>query len=170
MTSDEDGLDGLGSLAQSARSKHLKTAKVTLIAVGVLTILGNVVFAVAAESMVQQAIDKELRGVPAGQIDQEVVAELKKQAVTTTRLVSGAFVAVGVVFIFLGLFVSRAPVACTATGLVLYLAGWAITGVLDPSMIFKGALLKVIIIVALVKALKAAIAFQKEESATLEAA
>ena len=37
--------ESLGSLAQSARSKQLKSARITLIVIGVLTIVANIAIA-----------------------------------------------------------------------------------------------------------------------------
>ena len=159
---DDDDLPELGSLGQSARSKHLKSAKITMFVVGILTLLMNGFVALRAESVVDDAIKKELQNVPAGQIDQAKLEELKKQAITTTQLVSAGFCLVGVAYLVLGALVYRAPVATTATALVLYIGGWAVSGLFDPSMLVKGIILKVLIIGLMVRALKAAIEYQKE--------
>ena len=50
--------EGLGSLAQSARSTSLKQARGILIAVGVLTLLVNGFFFLNAENEVKQVIDQ----------------------------------------------------------------------------------------------------------------
>lgn len=165
MSDNDDDLPELGSLGQSARTKHLKAAKTTMIIVGILTLGANIFMAISAENFVQAAFDKELRNIPAGQIDQNKLAELKKDAVRSVQLTSFGFAALGVVFLVLGFLVYRAPVVTTATGLILYLAGWATSAAMDPTMIAKGIILKVIIIAALVRALKAAIEYQKEQAA-----
>ncbi len=165
MSDKGDDLPELGSLGQSARSKQLKTARVTLIVVGVLTILANLFMVVSAERVVEEAVQKELRDIPPAQIDRLKLSELKSKAVNNLQLISGAFLAVGFVFIALGLLVNHAPVATTATGLILYLGGWATSAVLDPSMLVQGLLLKIFIIAAMVRALKAAIEYQKEQAA-----
>jgi hypothetical protein len=168
MSQTHDDLPELGSLGQSARSKHLKSAKVTMILVGILTIGANAFLAGMAEKLVDDAFKKELQNIPAEQIDAVKLQELKQQAITTTKLVSIGFCVVGVVYLVLGFMVYRAPVATTATALVLYIAGWAVTGLMDPAMLLKGIILKIIIIGLLVRALKAAIEYQKE-SAGVEA-
>ena len=68
----------------------------------------------------------------------------------------------GVVFVLLGFFVHRAPVAMTATGLILYIADYAIGAVLDPTYLVRGIIVKIVIVVCLVKALNAAIACERE--------
>ena len=159
--------DQLGSLADSARSKAVKTARTTLIAVGVLTIVVNGFLAAMAEPMVEAAFQKEINQLrqQGMDVDQNAVQNLKEEAVTSTRLTAVGFAGMGVVFLILGAFVQRSPVVCTALGLVLYIAGAGITAMIDPSTIAKGAIIKIIIIVALVKALQAGLAAQREASA-----
>ncbi len=169
MSDDSDGLDGLGSLAQSARSKQLRSAKIAMIAVGILTIGANAFMGLGAKAFVEAAFARELKGIPADQIDNAKLAELKESAVKTVQLSAVAFSALGVVFIVLGLLVYRAPVLCTSLGLILYLGGWAIDAAFDPAMLLKGILIKAIVIAALVKALKAAIEYQKEHATAAEA-
>ena len=161
--------DELGSLADSARAKAVKTARTTLIAVGVLTIVANGFLAVAAESLVDSAFKKEINQLQQQglQVDPAAVEGLKQEAVTSTRLTAIGFAGMGVVFIILGALVQRSPVVCTALGLVLYLAGAGITAMFDPSTLAKGFIIKIIIIVALVKALQAGLAAQRE-AASLE--
>jgi hypothetical protein len=156
-------LGSLSSLAQTARMKHIKSAKTVLFIVGILTMgLSAVMFAIA-EQTVQSQIDQELRGLGPGFIvDQQKMAELKIDAVAKTRLGAGIGFVEGLVFLLLGVFVQKAPVAMTATGLILYVADYAIGGAFDPTYLVKGIIVKIIIVVCLVKALKAAIAYERE--------
>ena len=59
--------------------------------------------------------------------------------------------------------VTQYPVPCTITGLVLYLGANAAFGLMDPTSLARGLIVKIVIIVALFKAVQAAIAYQKEE-------
>lgn len=144
--------EGLGSLAQSARTSHLKSARTTLFVIGVLTIIANLGMAALAQNLV----DQELRNEP---------EQVKQQVVLVTQFVAGGFAAVGVIFLILGSLIYKAPVPCTVLALILYIAGQAISVLLDPTMLAKGAVVKVIIIVALVKAVQAALAYRREEMA-----
>lgn len=159
----------LGSLAQNARSTQLKSAKTVLFVIGVLTIIANGFFAVLAESAVKNQFDKEIReGQAQGlEFDQAKVQELQDAAVLTTRIFNGAFILLGVVFVVFGFIVEIYPVPVTILALILYGAGNAVTAIIDPTMIAKGLIIKIFIIVALVKALQAAIAFQKEQDTLL---
>lgn len=156
-------LGSLTSLAQTARMKHINTAKGWLYVIGILTmVLSVVIFASAAQS-VQTQIDKELRDLgPGVEVDHAKLAVLQGQAVASTRFGAGLGFLEGAVFVLLGAFVRRAPVAMTASGLILYIADYAIGTVLDPTYLVKGIVVRIFVIVCLVKALKAAIACERE--------
>jgi hypothetical protein len=163
------GPSGLGNLAQSARSQQLKSARGTMIAIGLLTIVVNVIFYAMVAGQVQDAIDAEIKKLPVGMVANPVkVAEIRDRAVRSAHLIHGAFVLVGFAFLGCAALVDKMPVPATITALCLYLGGTAIFAMLDPSSIGSGIIIKIIIIVALVKAVQAAIAYQKEESAALE--
>jgi hypothetical protein len=82
--------DSLGSLAQSARTKQLKTARGILYFVGILTVVVNVAFVIFAEQVVNSQIDKELAGIDVQNmvVDQEALAKIRDQAVRSTQLVN----------------------------------------------------------------------------------
>jgi hypothetical protein len=157
---------GLGSLAQSARGKHLKQARGILIAIGVLTIVVNAILFALIESQVKQEIDKEVKKVQTqGRIvDQAKRKEIEEQAVRLGQLMAGGTILLGVVFVVFGIIVNRYPVPVTILSLVLYVASGVIFWVLNPESIAQGIIIKVIIVVALIKAVQAAIAYQKEQN------
>ncbi len=86
------------------------------------------------------------------------------------RLVNGVAVALGVVFIILGVIVNRFPVPATIISLILYVGSALGFAALDPSTLARGAIIKIIIVVALIKAIQAALAYEKERqrSASVE--
>jgi len=135
--------DELGSLAQSGRKQHLKSARTTMFVIGAITIVANVVLALLAEKAPGVA-PEDIRAVQ----------------------ISGfAFAGLGLVFVVLGLLIYSAPVACTVLALILYIGGWAISGLGNPAMLANGLIIKIIIVVYLVKAIQAAVAYQREEAA-----
>ena len=67
------------------------------------------------------------------------------------------------VFVFLGISVYVFPVPCTVLGLVLYIGLIALAAVLDPTQIARGIIIKIVIIVAMVKSIGSAVAYQKEK-------
>ena len=150
--------ESLGSLAQSARSKQLKTARVTIFVIGVLTILANLGVAMLSDSRIDEEA-KKLQGQ--GMIvDQKAIEAAKRE----TQLTCAGFAAVGVVFIVMGFFVNAYPVPITISALVLYLAGNAISAVMDPTTIAQGIIIKIIIIAGLVRSIKAALEYERERS------
>lgn len=141
MTDSES--DELGSLAQSGRKQHLKSARTTMYVIGVLTILANVGLALFAAN----------------------AAGVAPEQARALQISGFAFAGLGVVFIVLGVMIYSAPVACTVLALILYIGGWAVSGIGNPAMLANGLIIKIVIVVYLVKAIQAAIAYQREEAA-----
>lgn len=155
---EDDSEAGLSSLAQAARSKHLSSAKATLIIIGVLTLLLNI----GGIFMVRSELETEMRKQGINMANPP--AEVQAIIIASYALV-GLFAALGVVFIVLGLLVRSYPVFCTVTGLVLYIVSWLVSGLLDPKNFVAGIIIKIIIVVALAKAVQAALAYQKDAAA-----
>jgi hypothetical protein len=165
-------LGGLGSLAQSARTKQLKTARAILYFVGGLTIVVNVAFVIFAEPIVNSQIDRELRELQQQnmEIDPGALKEYRQQAIRITRLVNGIAVLIGVVFIVCGALVYTYPVPATITSLVLYIGSAAAYGVIDPTTLARGWLIKLLILIGLFKAVQAAFAYESERKRSAEEA
>ena len=158
--------DGLGSLAQSARKTSLKQARVILFVVGGLTILANTFLFFNVENEARNAIKAEAANLGPGMVIDPVKArEVEETIVRIGRLIYGGTVFLGVVFVVLGFAVHKAPVACTVTGLVLYIAAIAVFAVLEPLTIVQGIIIKIFIILAMVKAVQAAVAYEREAKA-----
>ncbi|MGE3805875.1 MAG: hypothetical protein AB7K24_14465 [Gemmataceae bacterium] len=158
------GAPKLGSLAQQARGKKLDSARAILYVVGALFVILNLALLLNARNEMKQVIQKEVQKLGPGMIvDQAKAAEVENTGVRILRIIYGSFVALGVVFIIFGAMVKSYPVPITITALVLFLGYQALIVFFDPSNLAKGIILKVIVIVGLVKAIQAAIAYQKEE-------
>lgn len=152
---------GLGSLAQQSRGQNLKWARWIMIFVGVVTIGVNVVGAITLRDQVDAALRKA--GAPAiNNLPPPQRAEVEK-AMNLGYVLSYVFIALGVVFIVLGIMVYQFPVQCTIAGLVLYILANIVGALIDPSTIAAGLIVKIAIIVALVKAIQAAQAYVKEQ-------
>jgi hypothetical protein len=74
----------------------------------------------------------------------------------------GAFIFSGLLFIVMAMFVQKYPVPITIIALVLFIALQVIAALVDVTNLASGWLFKIIMIVALVKALQAGLAAQKE--------
>jgi hypothetical protein len=164
------GSSGLGSLAQSARGKHLKTARRIMIVIGVLMAIGQTVMFFIESGTIKDEIQKEIRhrGLT-GRVTQEEIQEAEQAGWRILLFIHGATALLGVVFIVLGFMVEKSPVAITATALVLFIGKEVIFALFSPINIVSGLIVKIIFIVALVKALQAAIAFQREQRAVAAA-
>ena len=157
-------LSSLTSLSQSARMKQLKSARMILIFVGVVTVALNGFLFVQAEAMV----DNEIRNLQMqGIVIEGDVNQIRDQTVKMTRLIHGGTVALGVVFILLGMAVKSFPVPATVLGLVLYLGSIAVFAVINPASLLQGLILpcdmKIIFIYCLFKAVHSAIGYQRYE-------
>ena len=67
-----------------------------------------------------------------------------------------------VIFLGLGFVIFKNPFVVTLTGLLLYLASLAAGAMIDVSMLLSGLIIKVLIIVGLVKAVRAAREYEAE--------
>jgi hypothetical protein len=155
----------LGSLAQSARGKQLKTAQWLMIVVGILTVAINGIVFKTIEDEVDRAIQKEITKVQGQgmQVDQAAVQKIRTRAIHIGQLIAGSAVALGVVFIVLGALVKKFPVPCTIFGLVLYIGATAIYGYLAPETLVQGLIWKIVTIVVLVKSVQSAVSYQQSE-------
>jgi hypothetical protein len=166
-TSDQvDGMPQLTltSLSQSARMKQLKSARMILIFVGVVTVALNGFLFVQAETMVENEIrNLQIQGI----VIEGDINQIRDQTVKMTRLIHGGTVALGVVFILLGVAVKSFPVPATVLGLVLYLGSVAVFAVINPASLLQGFILpcdmKIIFIYCLFKAVHSAIGYQRYE-------
>jgi len=78
----------------------------------------------------------------------------------TGYLVYGLPAFLGVLFVVFGLIIHRFPVFITVTSLVLYILATAAFALLVPASLAAGLIIKIIIIVALFRAIGAARAYQ----------
>ena len=58
------------------------------------------------------------------------------------------------------------PVPITVTSLILYIGAAIVFGVIDPSTLARGIIVKIIIVVCLAKSIQAAVAYQREQENT----
>jgi VIT1/CCC1 family predicted Fe2+/Mn2+ transporter len=160
-----------GSLSEAAQLQKLKSARVALWIVGILTILVNGFFFFNAQDEFEKAYEAELKrqGVSMAELralDKDTLAEIDKEksdGLAKVKLIYGAGLGLGVIFIVCALLVNRKPVIATMTGLVLYLGSIAATAAFEPESLAKGLIMKVIIIAVLAGAVKAAIAYERDQ-------
>ena len=117
-----------------------------------------------SENEVRALVDLEVnQGRAKGlQFDPASLAQESAKILGVVRLIYGASIALGVVLIVLGLLVKQFPVPATVLGLILYIGANAGYAFLNPASLISGIIIKILIVVGLVRAVQAAIAYQKE--------
>ena len=156
---DRDDLPRLGSLAQTARNKQLRQARNTLLIVGILMALIQIGMYFHERGQLQDEIQKYNQ--PGFIVDAAKV----KQAEMLLMLIHFSAIAVAVLFIVLSFFVEQYPVPIAALALSIFVGMQIVFAVLNTDNLKSGWLIKIIVIVALVKALQAGMAAQKDRRA-----
>ena len=148
-------LQSLGSLAQTARNKHLKQARNTLLIVGILMAAVQTLMFFAETGQVTQELKKSIQ-------DPVQLKQAETTAMVFLFVFHAAAVGVGLILVVLAFLVQKFPVPTTVIALVLFLGMQLIFVLIDIRNIYLGWWIKLIVVVALVKALQAGLAAQKE--------
>ncbi len=145
----------LGSLAQSARGGQLKVARRILIVIGLLT--------AAVNGFALYNLPNEIRqGIQQFQIPPDAIPEYEQTVRIAGYLIYGGATLLGVVFVVFGVIIEKFPVAITVTSLLLYILSSLGFAALSPGTLASGLIVKIVIIVALFRSIKAARAFEAE--------
>jgi hypothetical protein len=143
----------LGSLAQVARGNQLKQAQRILIVIGALTMAVNGFLLLNLPNEIRQAIRQE-------QVAPADIEQFAQGMTIAGCLVYGLPALLGVLFVVFGIIIKRFPVPITIISLVLYILATVALGLLDPTSVPRGLLIKIIFVVALFRAIQAALAFR----------
>lgn len=141
--------DNLGSLAQSARSQQLRSARNLLYFVSGWLFLSVIVN--------WFLFNNELQKVQ-GRAPQWAIDQVTRQ----TYIILGGLLLLAILYIFFALKVKNYPVPITITALVLYIGLQVVDAALAPEQIGKGIIMKVVVIVGLAKSIQAAVAYEAE--------
>jgi predicted RND superfamily exporter protein len=107
----------------------------------------------------KQVQELQLRGMG---VDRAKLQEIEDHAVQIGHLLDCGFLAVGALFIVFAFIIKQYPVPITIISLVLYLACAGVMAYLNPATLAAGAVVKIIIIVALAKSIQSARAYEAE--------
>jgi hypothetical protein len=114
----------------------------------------------------QFLIDMQIEQLQKQQQNVVVDQAARDQAIMGARLGAGLVLGLGAVYIVLGLIVQKAPVPITIAGLSIYLGTIAIGALLDPKSLLAGGVIgiaiRIAIVLALIRAVRAAFAYQRE--------
>jgi len=157
----------LGSLPHSARTNSLRSARITMSIIGALTVIMHLVFATFAQEWADFQFNNEIQkqqelGI---EVNLDEAAEFKASSVRTLQTLSYICAGLGLIYFVLGALVYHFPVPCTVLALTLYVVGQAIEASADPTILARGLFIKIIAIVALIKGIQAAVAYQREKAA-----
>lgn len=163
----------LGSLKDQARSKNLRSARISLVIAGIVTIILGMANYFVGEKQFSDLIQKELRN---GTLDASEVPEVKAALMRMLVLLCGGLVGVGVIFLVFAIMVRTYPLFCTVGGLILYIGYNLIMAFLislengGDAVLFllSGWWWKLIIFIGLFKGIKSAMAYQRERAALQE--
>jgi hypothetical protein len=147
-------------LAQSARDKQLNQARWLLIVVGLLTMALNGYLAATARTQLEQEVRKQ--GIVIGR------AEEFDHAVRLVTMIGIVAALLGALFVVFGLIIKLYPVPVTVLSLVLYVGATLVFAAINPQTLVAWLIFKIIIVVVLISAIKAAIAYEKERAAEQE--
>lgn len=144
-------------LARPAPGRAILGARTILVIIGVVTAGLNAYHAARVEVDVREALESS------GQY--RYVSEAGVQTlVRSNRLIHWGGLVLGGVFLACGFLVREHPVSVTVLGLVLYLGGTAVFGVLSPPTLWQGFVVKLVFIVGLFKAMREAVKQQTEQA------
>ena len=129
------------SLQAKELKKQMKSARGGLLAVAIIQIVGGLLLYFVLSSMADE---------PRSMIDKDMVNILP--------VITGVIAAI---YFGLWAWAKSSPFPAALTGLILYATLWFGEVLYDPSAILNGILIKIIIIVVLVKAVQAGLAYRK---------
>lgn len=125
---------------QRGGSGALGTAQITMILVGLLSIALNGFLLFNAPNEVAEV----MKGGDVGMSQESLLQYV--------QIFYGGFIAVGVAMLILGALIYQFPVFCPLAGLILYILAIVVSGILNPMSLVKGLIVKVLVIIALGKA------------------
>ena len=94
--------------------------------------------------------------------------QAKQEGLKFVRIIYGGLIALGAAYIVMGLLVKRFPVPLTVAALVLYVGSALFFAWLEPMTLAQGVIIKIFIVIGLVKAVQAAIAYEREKRMEVE--
>ena len=117
--------------------KTMTSAKRCLFAVGILQLIAGGIFYAGLRVAEEEAVRQELLSMLIG------------------------VGLIGILYIVLGFWAKRSPLPASIVGLVLYISLLVFDGVSDPASLARGWIMKIIVLMVLIKGIKAGIQYRK---------
>lgn len=124
------------------RLKSLQSARTMMFAVGLVTVLSNVAVLVFAKNLADDSDASSLQ---------------------TIRITAGIMACAGAAFLVMGALIAKAPLGITSSALALYGGFLLVGGLIDPSSVTNGLLIKLIVFAGLTKGVMDATAYRSAE-------
>jgi hypothetical protein len=128
--------------AEEKDKRRIIRAQVAIIIVAVVTIIFSIITWISIENKVSE-------------IEANPLYVLNEEAVNTARLLAGGTFLVGVIFFGLYFWANKKPFEASLTALILYLVDQVSTLVINFEAFKSGAIIKLLIIIALAKGVEA---------------
>lgn len=138
----------------SATRKSMQSVRAVLLLVGIISIGFYIFSIVNAPEEVSQVLQQD---------DAGELAVGSETLVLMVRIVYGLGILLGISYLVLGGLVLRFPLFCSAVGLTLYIGATALNGMMEPTSLLRGIILKVIVVVVLYKGVMAGLAHRREQ-------
>jgi len=156
--------------AKQSYQGSIKSGRSTIMVCGILVLLGTVLIYFVGGAALEKA-DGEIRGARGNPMyDQEKVEQAARdlsKARGLVHLIIGGNAVVAVAFLALWAWAKSRPLPATLSALILFLAMQGLNLVLEPGQFMNpvGLLIRVLIVVALARAVTAAQKYQKMQQA-----
>jgi len=168
---DAPPLPKLKSLAQNAREKELKVARIILLILGALMVVIHLFLFIRTPIEVAEEINKQvapLGGRYSPNVDQAALKQIEQFALLFGYGIYAGGAIVGLALVVCGLLIKKFPLVTSILSLSLYLAFQLIITAINPPFLIQGIIVKIIIVVVLIKAIQAAAAYERERNAEAE--
>ena len=156
----------LGSLAQAARGKQLKMLRVLLFIVGGIQIVASVVTLATLKEQVHKLVQDEIRKQGVFIVNPAAVKQAEEQLMRENTIVHIGLIILSCVYILFGFIVYLFPLPIAIVSLVLFVGTNITFMIWNPENIYRGIVLKILFLAALIKGIQAAIAHQREQAAS----
>ena len=150
----------VGSFAQSARGQEIGQARTILFVLGTLFVVGYGIMSAIAPMVTNTEIE---RAEKAGEIAPEQVEQSRIGLTAINYAIFGSSMALGVLFIIFGFIVKKFPAPITIASLALYILWILAAAIVNPFNLVSGLIVKIVVIVGLAKAIKAAFAYEQDK-------
>jgi uncharacterized membrane protein YqjE len=147
----------LSAKSRQIWTRELKSARTVLIVVGVIQLLFGIWHVSQSKRMFDEAVAAEVKAQgPGFEVDRELANQAWEEQKVLMYSLQSIPIAFAVFLFVMAALVFKFPIGVTLGSLITYIVMMIVDGYFDPSQIYKGIILKIILITVLWKAYKSA--------------